>query len=440
MDMKVPDLLERAMLDQHPLPQNGYSITDRLDLREDVAREQDRLAASSRRRPSCRGATPVVLIAVALGASGIAAAVVTLAVSLSAFDVGTGRGLRAEAINETLWLVEDNRLPCECRRVCAVLLARSAPLPLALAGMSAGLAFLAHGSSLVALLAVAPLAVIRFHRPRRAGRRGEVVAGVTLVAVCAVPWLAYQQWYDPPSDRLTKYFLTGVTAAGDERSLIEALRDRYGELGAGEILDNKLNNVLAYVRGEPGVPRVVPDRGCRTAAAVGSAGHGRRRRGRTARRGPDRGAPEAPRATRRAHAWSWLVVAATLLWGALVHFGTAFTLPVPHKLGFAPVLLAGALLASALLSAPRWLRWPVIAVHVGVFALLWVVAPWRDPAVSEPIAGLDLVALAVAFASGLSLATALGSCSGWQHRPARRGIGRRDDPYEPHPHTSVDAT
>jgi hypothetical protein len=98
---------------------------------------------------------------------------------------------------------------------------------LALGGACAACGWLAHGGVMFSLLALAPFALVDAMR-RRAWRGWLGAAGVFLVL--AAPWLLYQKFYAPPGNRLVKWHIAGVIAP-DARSVTQALRDHYHEIG-----------------------------------------------------------------------------------------------------------------------------------------------------------------------------------------------------------------
>ena len=104
-------------------------------------------------------------------------------------------------------------------------------------GAGCGLAMLAHGGSVFALLGIG-LTLLVFRRIPSAGFIiVAVVVGLTLLGT----WSLYQVIFDPPGDRLLKWHLAGVIPI-DSRSLIQALLDSYSELSAEQIISNKVSN------------------------------------------------------------------------------------------------------------------------------------------------------------------------------------------------------
>ncbi|MBL9202745.1 MAG: hypothetical protein JNL39_19685 [Opitutaceae bacterium] len=98
---------------------------------------------------------------------------------------------------------------------------RRGPLLGALAGCGA----LAHGGVLFSLLALVPFAFLSARRRRRQWK----LAGAVF-ALLALPWLAYQQFYEPPGNRLLKWHLAGQMEP-DNRGLVATLADQYRALG-----------------------------------------------------------------------------------------------------------------------------------------------------------------------------------------------------------------
>ena len=100
------------------------------------------------------------------------------------------------------------------------------------------LAMLAHGASAFALIPLLAFAALR----GLPSWRGLVVAALVGLAFLA-PWTAYQQWVDPPGDRLVKWQLGGSMAIDDRgagETIVEQLsgsrlrgdaRDQMGQRG-----------------------------------------------------------------------------------------------------------------------------------------------------------------------------------------------------------------
>jgi hypothetical protein len=117
----------------------------------------------------------------------------------------------------------------------------SARLPCGvLAGAAAALALLAHGGAIFTLLAMALFALTPSLFP---GWRSSLV-GVAVAAALLAPWLAYQQWYDHPGDRLQKWHLAGLHDI-DPRPFHQALADAYRGLTPAELARRRLLNLGA---------------------------------------------------------------------------------------------------------------------------------------------------------------------------------------------------
>ncbi len=108
-----------------------------------------------------------------------------------------------------------------------------------------GLAMMGHGASVFGVL---PLLVIGAVRGLPSWRW----LGVALLAgaVLMAPWSAYQKWGDPPGNRLTKWFLGGVSEI-DGRGVGEAIEDSYSESGLGGTIHHKGQNFVSIFGGRP---------------------------------------------------------------------------------------------------------------------------------------------------------------------------------------------
>ncbi len=105
-------------------------------------------------------------------------------------------------------------------------------------GAAAGLAMLCHGGSAFGLLGIAVtlLFLRRLPSPR------FLLAASLAAGLLYVPWMIYQQRYDPPGDRLLKMHLAGVATVHPEAKLRDLLIRNYSNLHAKEILEYKLRN------------------------------------------------------------------------------------------------------------------------------------------------------------------------------------------------------
>jgi hypothetical protein len=110
---------------------------------------------------------------------------------------------------------------------------------------------LSHGGAMFFLITATPL-VLLFSRPWQFKRMLTVVLFAFLLYS---PWIAYQEFYDPPGNRLLKIHLAGVEPL-DGRSLLQTLMDSYGSLTLGQITSHKAQNLeLAFGEGFQGLQR-----------------------------------------------------------------------------------------------------------------------------------------------------------------------------------------
>jgi hypothetical protein len=117
----------------------------------------------------------------------------------------------------------------------------------ALIGGLAALAVLSHGSSAFALIGFAVAVIVFWTWP---SLKAMSCGAATLVALY-VPWMLYQQFIDPPGNRLMKWHLAGVIDL-DQRGLLTTLRDSYAALPWPDYLAGKLENVKTLVGTWPG--------------------------------------------------------------------------------------------------------------------------------------------------------------------------------------------
>jgi hypothetical protein len=111
-------------------------------------------------------------------------------------------------------------------------------------GACAALGWLSHGGVAFSLLAIVPmflplksdLVYPSFLRSRR------WLLALGAFAVLAVPWLAYQRFYEPPGDRLLKWHLAGSMVI-DSRSFLKTVRNSYREIGLGGAWESRKQNL-----------------------------------------------------------------------------------------------------------------------------------------------------------------------------------------------------
>jgi len=111
-------------------------------------------------------------------------------------------------------------------------------------GGALALGFLCHGGVAFSLLALGPMMIWGGDRTRWCG-----LARCALVAACIyAPWWAYQHFYEPPGNRLLKWYLAGVIPP-DGRSTAEALYDAYHTTSMPIFLEGRRANLQALITG-----------------------------------------------------------------------------------------------------------------------------------------------------------------------------------------------
>ena len=118
---------------------------------------------------------------------------------------------------------------------------------LVLGAVLAALGWLAHGGVAFSLLPLAPWLAWRAGR----GEWRAWAFAAAFFAALALPWLAYQKFYDPPGNRLLKWHLAGQQAI-DPRGTWETIRDAYHATPGPELGNNKLSNFATQFRGSWG--------------------------------------------------------------------------------------------------------------------------------------------------------------------------------------------
>lgn len=109
------------------------------------------------------------------------------------------------------------------------------------AGLAA-LGMLSHGGVIFTLMAMALLLLMPSRFP---GVRHTILSCVIFI-LFQVPWLAYQNFYEPPGNRLIKWHLGGVMEI-NERSVTQTLSDSYSQLSWRQYLQNKKKNINALI-------------------------------------------------------------------------------------------------------------------------------------------------------------------------------------------------
>jgi hypothetical protein len=116
-----------------------------------------------------------------------------------------------------------------------------------LIGGLTALSVLGHGSSLFALIGFVVVVIAFWAWP---SAKTMIYGFVTIVALY-VPWMIYQNVFDPPANRLLKWHFAGVMDL-DNRSFGTALRDAYGALSWDAYVQGKLGNIDAVIGHWPG--------------------------------------------------------------------------------------------------------------------------------------------------------------------------------------------
>lgn len=107
-----------------------------------------------------------------------------------------------------------------------------------LAGAAIGAGLVAHSGIVFTLI---PMAVLLLFKRFWPGWHMAVAAALAAL-VFVLPWLAYQNFYDPPGNQVVKLQLAGAASAGGQ-SLPKAVYESYTNASVGEIIGNKLSNV-----------------------------------------------------------------------------------------------------------------------------------------------------------------------------------------------------
>ncbi len=259
----------------------------------------------------------------------------------------------------------------------------------------AALGWLAHGGVAFSYLALVPFLIWRAIRGGREEQRHWLpAAGVFLLF--ALPWSAYQKFYDPPGNLLLKLHLAGHDGM-DSRSTWQTIRDAYRPLGWPEILARRRANLALQFQGDwRGLVDFSPARASARRAdeffhparaltwwLLGVAAlpllllHPARRAALLAR-GP---------AHATLAAWPLL---ATLIWCALMFVGAH---AVIHQGSYATMLAFFVLLSAWLELAGRWSLAVVAALQLLTLATTYAVA---NSVVAGPPLGLPVVLLAFA--------------------------------------------
>jgi hypothetical protein len=117
----------------------------------------------------------------------------------------------------------------------AVLEKKSGVVEVYLGLLAIVLAVLTHGSS---VYAIPPVAILFFLISRR---RKILWVAAPFVSIIYLPWFMYQQFWDPPGNRLIYWHLAGHLE-GSENSILSVIWMSYRQLSLNQIIENKLHN------------------------------------------------------------------------------------------------------------------------------------------------------------------------------------------------------
>ncbi len=112
----------------------------------------------------------------------------------------------------------------------------------ALAGLAAALAFGAHGATAFVLVGFAASALVLHRFPSFAFS----ATGLATFAASYLPWTLYQQFVDPPGNRLLKWHVGGSIPV-DDRGVVETLIDSLRTVSAADWLYGRLINLEQIV-------------------------------------------------------------------------------------------------------------------------------------------------------------------------------------------------
>jgi hypothetical protein len=106
-------------------------------------------------------------------------------------------------------------------------------------GSAGAFSLLSHGAAIFALLGLITLFWVR----RKEWQLRDVFITFALTVLIYYPWIGYQQFYDPPGDRLIKWHLAGVTPSDETRSAAAMLMAEYKKAGFHGFAVNKVHNL-----------------------------------------------------------------------------------------------------------------------------------------------------------------------------------------------------
>ena len=121
---------------------------------------------------------------------------------------------------------------------------KNSPIAGALVGALSVCGMLSHGAAAFTLLGFGLVALVAL----RWGSLKYTATAILVVLTMYGPWVAYQKIVDPPADRLMKWHLAGVIEYDDERSVLEAISDQYGQFTPEQIAERQVAKVHMSVK------------------------------------------------------------------------------------------------------------------------------------------------------------------------------------------------
>lgn len=117
---------------------------------------------------------------------------------------------------------------------------------LVLGGGSASLAMLSHGGAFFALSVTSLCYLYRYRYSFHALING--IYATIIAIIIYIPWILYQNFIDPPGNRLIKWHLFGIIESND-LTIMEAFRDTYMNLNFHTWFDGRINNLEKVFNG-----------------------------------------------------------------------------------------------------------------------------------------------------------------------------------------------
>jgi hypothetical protein len=264
-----------------------------------------------------------------------------------------------------------------------------------LAAVAAALGFLSHGGVAFTLIALGVFFLI----PRFFIGWKQALLGTLVFALMMVPWTLYQKYYEPPANRLLKWYLAGAFDV-DSRTTYEAVRDAYAGKSAATVLEEKLDNALMMfpdMRSDMSIPNWRLNEFSRVLAALSAVNSGWFALAFYWMR-PQRRPIE--RAERAAPLFVCVALLSLMVWWLLLDGSKGLT--IIHQGSYAAmILLFVGLSGCAIQQLPRWAIGAALGVQILDFVVIWLVSTPRDLDLSSRARRLNLV-MALTAAAGLA--------------------------------------